>query len=166
MGFWGQKEEKDTNQTSDTTKQFGFSSTGDSTSKPSFLQSAATSTNTAEELKVRSALGPGTVIQGKLSFDAPVSIDGKLSGEIYSSKTLIVGKSGSVDAQVDVAVLIVKGIVKGHIKASERIEIRDSGQLLGDVVTPSLVIEEGCVFNGGCTMSSGASSANSIKKAS
>ena len=105
-----------------------------------------------EEPKVRSALGPGTVIHGKLSFDAPVSIDGKLSGEIYSSKALVVGKSGSIDATVEVASLIIRGVVKGTIKAAEKIEIKEGGQLIGDVSTPTLIMEDGCVFNGSCTM--------------
>lgn len=102
--------------------------------------------------KVRSALGPGTVIQGRLSFDSIVSIDGKLSGEIFSSKALLVGKSGTIEAQVEVASLIIRGIVKGTIKATERIELRDGGQLIGDVITPVLTMEEGCVFNGSVKM--------------
>ena len=105
-----------------------------------------------DEPKVRSALGPGTVIHGKLSFDAPVSIDGKLSGEIFSSKTLHVGKSGVIDATIEVTALVIRGIVKGSIKVSERVEIRDGGQLLGDVTTPILTMEDGCIFNGSCTM--------------
>jgi cytoskeletal protein CcmA (bactofilin family) len=159
MAFWGNQDDKkksafaagDSSQASATTTPFPLPRSDSQASvTPSFAPSS-------EESRVRSALGPGTVIQGKLSFDAPVSIDGKLSGEIYSSKTLIVGKSGVIDAQVEVATLIVKGIVKGHIKASERIEIREGGQLLGDIVTPALMIEEGCIFNGGCSMTNSAS---------
>lgn len=102
--------------------------------------------------KVRSALGPGTVIQGKLSFDTPVRIDGKLSGEIYSSKALIVGASGMINAQVQVASLIVMGEVKGSIRASERVEILAGGRLDGDIATPCVVVVEGGFFNGACSM--------------
>ncbi len=104
--------------------------------------------------KVRSALGPGTVIQGKLSFDTAVSIDGKLTGEVFSTKALLVGKAGVVDAQIEVAALIVRGVVKGTIKATERVEILAGGQLLGDITTPVLLMEEGCVFTGNCSMGS------------
>ncbi len=109
--------------------------------------------------KVRSALGVGTVIQGRLSFDSVVSIDGKLSGEIFSSKALLVGKSGSIDAQVEVASLIIRGVVRGNIKATERIELKDGGQLIGDVTTPILSMEEGCVFNGSVVMGQSAQTA-------
>ncbi len=100
--------------------------------------------------KVRSALGPGTVIQGKLSFDTPVRMDGKLSGEVYSSRALIVGESGDVEAELDVAALVVLGAVKGNVKAAERIEILPGGSIDGDVTAPVLIIEEGGRFNGSC----------------
>lgn len=102
--------------------------------------------------KTRSALGSGTVIQGKLSFDTPVRIDGKLSGEVYSSKALIIGPSGRIDAQLEVQTLIVLGQVFGTIKASERVEILGSGEISGDILTPVLVISEGCKFSGSCKM--------------
>lgn len=112
--------------------------------------------------KVRSALGPGTVVQGKLSFDTVVSIDGKLGGEIFSSKALFVGASGQVDAQIEVAALVVRGVVRGNIKATERIEILSGGQLLGDVLTPVLVMEEGCVFSGNCVMATNQAMSNQV----
>jgi cytoskeletal protein CcmA (bactofilin family) len=102
--------------------------------------------------RVRSALGAGTVIQGKLSFDTPVRIDGKLSGEIFSSKALIVGPTGQIDAKVEVACLVIMGSVKGNVKASERIELLAGGQLEGEISTQVFVIESGARFTGGCSM--------------
>lgn len=100
--------------------------------------------------KVRSALGEGTIVNGKLSFDAPVRIDGRLKGEIFSSKALIVGASGEIDANITVASLIVRGSVKGTIKATERIELLSGAELEGQVQTPILVVAEGSRFNGHC----------------
>lgn len=102
--------------------------------------------------KIRSALGPGTVIQGKLSFDSTVRIDGKLGGDLFSSKALIVGETGQVDAQVDAASLIILGSVKGKIKAAERIEVWAGGKLEAEVTTPILVVEEGAYLAGSCSM--------------
>lgn len=102
--------------------------------------------------KVRSALGVGTLIQGRLSFDTPVRIDGKLSGEVFSSEALIVGSSGVVDAQLEVAVLIVMGTVKGKIKASQRVEVYAGGRLEAEVIAPVIKIEEGAHFGGKCSM--------------
>ncbi len=102
--------------------------------------------------KVRSALGPGTVIQGKLSFDTPVRIDGKLSGEIFSSKALIIGEQGEVDATVEVACLIILGKMTGKVKATEKIELYGSGSLEGDIKTPAFAMQEGAHFSGKCHM--------------
>lgn len=102
--------------------------------------------------KLRSALGVGTLIQGRLSFDTPVRIDGKLSGEVFSSEALIVGSSGVVDASLEVASLIVLGTVKGKVKASQRVEVYSGGRLEAEVVSPLLKIEDGAHFGGKCSM--------------
>lgn len=103
--------------------------------------------------KVRSALSEGTVVNGKLSFDATVRIDGRLKGEIFSSKTLIVGAGGEVDADITVASLIVFGAVKGMVKASDRVELLAGANLEGEVISPVLVVAEGANFNGNSRIS-------------
>jgi len=103
--------------------------------------------------KARSALGVGTVIQGRLSFDTPVRIDGKLSGDVTSTKAVIVGQTGIMEAQIQVASLVVLGgVVKGDIKATERVEILQGGKIDGTITTPSIFVEEGSVINGSCNM--------------
>ena len=106
--------------------------------------------------KIRSALGPGTVIQGKLSFDTPVRIDGKLSGEVFSTNVLIIGESGSVEAEIDASSLIIMGKVRGHIRVAERVEIHPGGSVDGDIDAPCFVVHEGASFNGKCAMGSAA----------
>jgi cytoskeletal protein CcmA (bactofilin family) len=113
---------------------------------------------------VRSALSSGTVIQGKLSFDTPVRIDGSLMGEVFSSSVLIVGPSGSVSADINVETLIVLGAVSGEIKARKRLELHASGELVGNIQTPSLLIEEGAYFEGECSMEGAASQRQEAKK--
>lgn len=104
-------------------------------------------TSHSDSNPVRSALGAGTVIQGKLSFDTPVSIDGKLSGELFSSETVIIGKASIVDAQIEVRTLIVHGQVTGNIKATEKAIIHNGAILKGTLTTSSLVVEEGAILN-------------------
>ena len=101
--------------------------------------------------KIRSALGEGTVIQGKLSFDTPVRIDGKLGGQVYSTNAVIVGPKGSIEADIDVTVLVVMGHVNGNIFASERIEILAGGSVEGKVNCPVLVLAEGGLLDAECS---------------
>jgi cytoskeletal protein CcmA (bactofilin family) len=107
---------------------------------------------------VRSALGAGTVIQGKLSFDTPVRIDGSLIGEIFSSSVLIIGPQGSVSADINVETLVVLGSVSGEIKARKQLEVFASGEVVGNIITPSLTVEDGAYFDGTCSMSAASDS--------
>ena len=99
---------------------------------------------------VKSALGSGTVIEGKFKFDSPVRVDGTLSGEINSSSVLIVGKEASIEGTVSVGSLIVLGNVKAEIQASDLVEIRSGGRLDGDISTKRITIEDGGIFQGHC----------------
>jgi cytoskeletal protein CcmA (bactofilin family) len=105
--------------------------------------------------KLRSALGPGTVIQGKLSFDTPVRIDGRLSGEIFSSQAIIVGSTGSIEGDIEVQSLVVLGLVRGKVRA-QRVEVLQGGRLEADFIAPVLTIEEGGAFNGRASMGASA----------
>jgi cytoskeletal protein CcmA (bactofilin family) len=82
-----------------------------------------------------------------------------LSGEIFSSKALIVGATGIVDAQIEASILVVQGSVKGNVRASERVELMSGARVEGDVHTPILVIQEGALFAGNCSMGSKSQSA-------
>jgi cytoskeletal protein CcmA (bactofilin family) len=101
---------------------------------------------------VRSALGAGTNIQGKLSFDVAVRIDGELGGEVYSSQPVIIGPGGKVKASIQASSLIILGNVEGEVSVRDRVEILKGGALNGSVHAPVFVLEEDGVFNGTISM--------------
>ncbi|MCK5222200.1 MAG: polymer-forming cytoskeletal protein, partial [Candidatus Aminicenantes bacterium] len=72
--------------------------------------------------------------------------------KILSGNTLIVGEGGIVEADVDVANISVNGVVKGTLKASERVEIYSLGRVTGEIITPKLIVEDGAFFQGSCQM--------------
>ena len=102
--------------------------------------------------EINAFLGKDTEFEGKLSFTGAVRLDGKLSGEIFSSGTLIVGESAIIKSQIHVADMIISGEVHGDIFAEKKIEINVPGKLFGNIQTPKLVIEEGVIFEGSCKM--------------
>ncbi len=102
--------------------------------------------------KVKTALGPGTFIEGKFTFDSPVRIDGELLGEVTSTSALIVGEEASINANIQVGSLIVFGSVTGNVRVRDLVEIRTGGNIEADIQAERLVIEEGGVFNGHCQM--------------
>ena len=98
-------------------------------------------------------VGSGTVITGEASFKSMLRVDGRFSGRITSGTgTLIVGAGGQVDANVEVDVATIHGVVNGDIIAGQRIELGRAAKLSGNIQTPSLVIEQGAVFEGSCKM--------------
>lgn len=106
-----------------------------------------------KEGRLSGYVGNGTVLTGETSFQAMLRIDGHLTGRVSSeSGTLIVGSSGRVDANVAVAAAIISGTVNGDIVASEKLELTRTARVIGNIKTPRLVIEDGAVFEGGCTM--------------
>jgi cytoskeletal protein CcmA (bactofilin family) len=91
----------------------------------------------------------GALVTGEATFNAMLRIDGCFSGHITSDDgTLIVGAGGRVDANIDVAVVTVQGVVNGDIIASKRIELGRAAKLTGNIQTPALVIEPGAIFEG------------------
>jgi len=97
-------------------------------------------------------LGKGSRVTGKLAFEGTVRIEGHVEGEISAQDTLIIGESAVVNAQITGSAVIVHGRVTGDITARKRLEIRAPGKLFGNISTPSLVIHEGVIFEGQCTM--------------
>jgi len=97
-------------------------------------------------------LGRGTRITGKVSFEGPARIEGQVEGEIVANDTLTIGESSVLNAQITGTVVVINGKVSGDITAAKKLEIRTPGRFYGNVITPSLVIEEGVVFEGHCSM--------------
>lgn len=105
-----------------------------------------------DQTQANAFLGRGTKVIGKIVFEGTARIEGQVEGEIAANDVLVVGESAVVTAQITGGTVVIKGRVTGDISASKKVEIRAPGRLFGNVSTPSLVIEEGVVFEGHCSM--------------
>jgi cytoskeletal protein CcmA (bactofilin family) len=106
-----------------------------------------------KEGRLSGFVGHGTVLSGETSFQAMLRVDGHLVGSVSSdSGTLVVGANGQVDANVVVAAAMINGNVNGDIVASEKIQLGRTARVIGNIQTPRLILEDGAVFEGGCTM--------------
>jgi len=102
--------------------------------------------------EVNAYLGKGSKVAGKLTFEGTVRVDGQIEGEVAAQDTLIVGESAVVNAQILGSTIIITGKVTGDITARKRVEIKAPGKLFGNVTTPCLIIQEGVIFEGHCSM--------------
>jgi cytoskeletal protein CcmA (bactofilin family) len=97
-------------------------------------------------------LDKGAEFDGKLTFEGKVQINGKFRGEVFSDGTLIIGEGAEVDAKIEIDTVIIQGQVTGNITAKSRIEMHPPAVVKGDIVSPGLVVSEGAVFEGNCSM--------------
>ena len=103
---------------------------------------------------VSAFVGENVEFKGTINYKGTVRIDGRLTGEIHTEGTLIVGQSASVEAKVVAGIVVCQGKLVGDIVAREKIQLISPAVLDGSVKTPSLSMEEGVLFNGTCAMSS------------
>jgi len=95
-------------------------------------------------------IGKSVVIKGQLSGSEDLYLDGEVEGSIeLNDHNLTVGPNGRVRANINAKEVVIQGKVDGSIVGSERVELRKSGVLVGDIVTQRIVIEDGAYFKGG-----------------
>ncbi len=103
--------------------------------------------------KTASCFASGPELSGEISFRDMLRINGHIAGTVYSKAgTLIVDTSATVQANIEVGIAIVSGVVHGDIVARERVEIGPTAKIYGNIWTRSISIKDGAVFDGLCTM--------------
>src|SRR5262247_4211045 len=102
--------------------------------------------------ELNALLGKGSEFEGKLTFEGQVRIDGKFTGQIFTKDTLVIGEGAKVNAEINAGTVIVNGAVEGNIRATQLIELHTPGRVKGNLETPTLSMEKGVIFEGGCKM--------------
>jgi cytoskeletal protein CcmA (bactofilin family) len=98
-------------------------------------------------------IGKSVVIKGELNGSEDLVIEGTVEGKVeLSEHVLTIGSHGKIKAEVFAKVVIVLGEVVGNITASEKVDIRDSGSVDGDIVSPRVAIAEGAHLRGSVDM--------------
>lgn len=106
-----------------------------------------------KEGRLSGFVGHGTTLTGETEFHAMLRVDGHLVGSVTSEAgTLIVGNNGQVDANVMVAAAMISGSVNGDIIASEKLQLGRTARVMGNIQAPRLIIEEGAILEGSCSM--------------
>jgi cytoskeletal protein CcmA (bactofilin family) len=106
-----------------------------------------------KEGRLSGFVGAGTVLTGETTFQAMLRVDGHLTGRVSSDAgTLVIGTTGRVDANIIVAAAVVNGTVNGDIISTERVELGRTARVVGNIQSPRLMIEDGAMFEGSCSM--------------
>jgi cytoskeletal protein CcmA (bactofilin family) len=101
-------------------------------------------------------LGPDIRIEGTLHFESSVLIEGEFKGQIVSENgQLTIGEKARVEGDLTGGQITIRGHVEGSVNATERVHLADRGELIGDLTTPSLQMDESVTFEGNCRMNGG-----------
>lgn len=102
--------------------------------------------------RIDTLIGKNTGIEGALTAEGTVRVDGKVKGDVTLSGNLIVGEEGSIKGNVKADCIVLSGIIEGNITAANQLHLTPTSRLIGDIDVRNIVIDEGAVFHGSCKM--------------
>jgi cytoskeletal protein CcmA (bactofilin family) len=105
------------------------------------------------DIDAKTVIGEGSQFFGRYKIDGNLRIDGKFEGEILLVDHLQIGPQGRAKTNIEAVSIVVEGIVIGNLSASTRILLLSTARVLGNIKTPELIIQDGVVLEGGCTIS-------------
>ena len=100
-----------------------------------------------------SVVGPSILVQGDMTGDEDLVIQGRVEGSISLKKNLVtIGKDGRVNATVNAQSIRVEGAVEGELRGREQVIVTRTGSVSGNIVAPRVTLEDGCRFKGAIDM--------------
>lgn len=93
----------------------------------------------------------GTVIEGNFSTVEDLRVDGRIVGDVSSTKRIVMGPTGQIEGSVACAVgSFIKGRIEGELKVNGTLHLHDTAYVTGKIIAKKLVVEEGASYNGEC----------------
>ncbi len=97
-------------------------------------------------------IGKGSVLEGKLTVSSNVRVDGKIKGDLKTNDSLVIGKQGEIEGEITAKNTVVGGKVSGKINAKGKVVLESNAIFKGEITAARLIIDDGAVFDGQCTM--------------
>ena len=98
------------------------------------------------------SMAKGTVIEGSITTESDIRIDGFLKGDIDCKGKLIVGPSGVLEGNISCINGVIQGNVKGILTVKELLHVKDTANINGEIVTDKLIVDANAIFNVKCQM--------------
>ena len=100
-------------------------------------------------------IGTGSVFEGTINVPHSIRIDGSYKGRIQTAESITVGETGVVEAEIRAQNAFVFGKVLGNMYIDERVELHTTAVAIGDLHAKELVVKEGAIYHGHCSMQKG-----------
>ena len=104
-----------------------------------------------EEKPIRTLIAEGVVLEGNVNIKDSARIEGTIKGNVTGDGEIIVGETGMIEGDIECNQIIIYGKVKGNISA-KKVYLKSKSEVNGDLNVNTLVVEEGAIYNGKCTM--------------
>lgn len=101
---------------------------------------------------LHNALAAGTSVKGNMMTETDFRLDGKIDGDVNCSGKIVVGPKGCVTGNIVSSNAEILGLVEGSIRVSEKLVLKSTAVVQGDIFTKLLEIEPNARFNGACSM--------------
>lgn len=129
-----------------------FDKRKDSSSTPSIERNPSpepTRQPTAPAQSTPSTVGRTVAIEGTLTAQEDILLEGRFNGEVVlMDNALVVGQTGDIRADIKAKNVTIHGKANGDIKASDQVEISASGSMRGDILSPRVILHDGAKFKG------------------
>ncbi|MBI5416548.1 polymer-forming cytoskeletal protein [Candidatus Poribacteria bacterium] len=102
--------------------------------------------------KIGTLLGPGSKFHGEIASEGNIRIDGNFKGKLKSQGNLYIGRSGEIQADIDIGNIVISGKINGNILVKTKAELISPAKFIGNINTPRISIAEGVIFEGTCKM--------------
>ncbi|KPJ86647.1 MAG: cell division protein [Spirochaetes bacterium DG_61] len=103
--------------------------------------------------ETNSTIGSNSRFEGRFAVKGSIRIDGKFEGEVLIVDKVFIGPNGKVKTNIKASSVVVEGILIGNIQATSRVLLLPTSRILGDIQTPELIIQNGTILKGRCTIS-------------
>jgi cytoskeletal protein CcmA (bactofilin family) len=105
------------------------------------------------DIEADSMIGENSSFEGRFMVQGNLRIDGTFEGRILVVDQLQIGEKAKVKTNINATSVVVEGLVIGNVTASHRILLLSTARVLGDLKTPELIIQDGVILEGRCTIS-------------
>ena len=105
------------------------------------------------DIEANTTIGEDSFFEGRFAIQGSLRIDGRFEGQALLVDQLQIGPKGKVKANITATSVVVEGIIIGNVSASRRVLLLATARVLGDIKTPELIIQDGVILEGRCTIS-------------
>jgi cytoskeletal protein CcmA (bactofilin family) len=119
---------------------------------PAAATTLSAKTTTSESTNALNSLVKGTTVEGTIFSESDIRVDGTIKGNLTCKAKVIVGPTGVIDGEVKCQNAMIEGKIFGKLRVTELLSVKETAEIVGDVVTGKLLVQPGAVFNVTCNM--------------